>query len=126
MPSADRPVLLWYRNDLRLADHAALAAAVASGRPVLPVFVLDTAAAGAWAPGGAARWWLHHSLAALADSLAAAGAPLVLRRGAAARVLPALAQEVGATAVFAGLAPEPWAARQEAAVVVALAADGIA
>ncbi|MBW4091962.1 MAG: deoxyribodipyrimidine photo-lyase [Proteobacteria bacterium] len=126
MPSADRPVLLWYRNDLRLADHAALAAAVASGRPVLPVFVLDTAAAGAFAPGGAARWWLHHSLAALTDSLAAAGAPLVLRCGAAARILPALAEEVDAEAVFAGLAPEPWAANQEAAVVAALAANGIA
>ena len=35
------PVLLWYRRDLRLDDHAALNAAHASGQPILPVFVLD-------------------------------------------------------------------------------------
>jgi deoxyribodipyrimidine photo-lyase len=126
MLDAAPPVLLWYRNDLRLADHAALTAAVAGGQPVLPVYVLDPSAAGPWAPGGAARWWLHHSLAALAASLAAAGAPLVLRHGDAARVLPALAREAGARAVFAGLAMEPWARRQERAVAAALAAEGVA
>ncbi|MBU3970277.1 MAG: deoxyribodipyrimidine photo-lyase, partial [Alphaproteobacteria bacterium] len=31
------PVILWFRQDLRLADNPALAAAVATGRPVLPV-----------------------------------------------------------------------------------------
>jgi deoxyribodipyrimidine photo-lyase len=40
-PSADAPVILWFRDDLRLADHAALHAAVETGRPVLPVFILD-------------------------------------------------------------------------------------
>ncbi|MDE2007301.1 MAG: deoxyribodipyrimidine photo-lyase [Rhodospirillales bacterium] len=120
------PVLLWYRNDLRLADHAALAAALATGQPVLPVFVRDTEAAGAWTAGGAARWWLHHSLAALAADLERAGACLVLRRGAAPAVLTALARETGATAVFAGAAIEPWARRQEQAVATTLREDGIA
>jgi deoxyribodipyrimidine photo-lyase len=55
----------------------------ADGRPVLPVFVPDEAAAGRWAPAGAARWWLHHSLAALDDALAAKGARLHLARGRA-------------------------------------------
>ena len=77
----DAPALLWFRNDLRLSDHPALSAAAATGRPVLPLYVFDEAAAGAWTPGGASRWWLHHSLAALAAELSAKGAPLVLRRG---------------------------------------------
>jgi deoxyribodipyrimidine photo-lyase len=123
-PPAVPSVLLWYRNDLRLADHAALQAALAAGAPVLPVFVLDDAAPGAWKPGGASRWWLHHSLAALEAALAAAGAPLVLRRGDAARVIAGLARETGARAVFAGAGTEPWARRQEAAVAEALAAEG--
>ncbi len=72
MRPADRPVFLWYRNDLRLADQAALPAA-AAGRLGLPIFALDLAGAGAWAPGGVARWWLHHSLAAPTAGLAAAG-----------------------------------------------------
>ncbi|MGC8469840.1 MAG: translation initiation factor IF-2 [Acetobacteraceae bacterium] len=74
--AAAAPVILWYRNDLRRADHPALAAALETGHPVLPVFILDPAAP--HAPGGASRWWLHHALAALADALAAAGAPLIV------------------------------------------------
>ncbi|MBN8280656.1 MAG: deoxyribodipyrimidine photo-lyase, partial [Gammaproteobacteria bacterium] len=55
------PVILWFRQDLRLADHAALRAAVTRGGPVLPVFIRDPAG-GRWQPGGASRWWLHGSL----------------------------------------------------------------
>jgi deoxyribodipyrimidine photo-lyase len=101
--------LLWLRRELRLADNAALAAALASGRPVLPVFILDETTPGPWAEGGAARWWLHHSLAALAADLAARGAKLVLRRGRIADVLPELVRETGAVCVHAGQPIEPWA-----------------
>ena len=103
------PVLLWLRRELRLHDNAALAAALATGRPVLPVYVLDEATPGAWAPGGATRWWLHHSLAALAAGLAARGAPLVLRRGRFDEQLPRLLAETGAAAIHAGIPTEPWA-----------------
>jgi len=102
------PVLVWLRRELRLADNPALDAALATGRPVLPVFVLDEDSPGPWAPGGATRWWLHHSLAALTSDLAARGAPLVLRRGRYAEVIPALAAETGAAEVHAGLPTEPW------------------
>ncbi len=103
------PVLLWLRRELRLADNPALAAALASGRPVLPVYVLDETTPGAWAPGGASRWWLHHSLASLAAGLARAGAPLVLRRGRSTQVLPHLVRETGAVAIHTGQPIEPWA-----------------
>ena len=125
MTDDKRPALLWFRQDLRLADHAALHAAVRSGRAVLAVYVLDDAAAGDWAAGGASRWWLHHSLAALARDLAAAGAPLVLRRGNSAAVLAALAQEIGAAEGYCGAAVEPWARALELRVRDALAADGV-
>ncbi len=92
-----------------MADNPALAAAIASGRPVLPVFILDGDTPGKWAPGGASLWWLHHTLASLGESFAAAGAPLVLRRGRAADVLRHLAEEVGAAEIHAGRAVEPWA-----------------
>ena len=38
---SDRPLSLWFRRDLRLGDQPMLSAAVALGRPLLPVFVLD-------------------------------------------------------------------------------------
>jgi deoxyribodipyrimidine photo-lyase len=118
--------LVWFRHDLRLADHAALHAAIAAGCRIVPVFVLDDAAAGQWAPGGASRWWLHHSLAALGRALAARGAPLVLRRGAAADEVPRLAREAGATTVHAGAAAEPWLRRIDRDVAAALDRDGVA
>jgi deoxyribodipyrimidine photo-lyase len=120
--TAPPPVLVWFRQDLRLADNPALAAA--GDRPVLPVFVLDEAAAGRWAPGGAARWWLHHSLAALAAALQAKGAGLHLARGCAETVLPSLARAVGADEVHANRLCEPWARAQERRVAAALAEGG--
>ena len=109
MTTRAAPVVLWLRRELRLSDNAALAAAAAGGNPVLPVFVLDDAAPGAWALGGASRWWLHGSLAALGAALGRAGAPLVLRRGDTAAQLAAIVRESGAACVHAGQPVEPWA-----------------
>jgi deoxyribodipyrimidine photo-lyase len=118
------PVLIWFRHDLRLSDHAALAAATAAGAPVLPVFVLDDEAAGAWRYGGASRWWLKGSLAALSADLAARGATLTIARGRAETVIPALADAIGARAVHAGRGMEPWAREQSRRVNEALEAAG--
>ncbi|MBP0446033.1 deoxyribodipyrimidine photo-lyase [Roseomonas sp. SSH11] len=116
------PAILWFRQDLRLADNPALEAA--RQRPVLPVFVLDDAAAGDLAYGGAARWWLHHSLEALGRDLGARGAPLLLLRGDAVALLADLAERIGAGEVHAGWLAEPWARAQEAALAARLSAGG--
>ncbi|WP_395244344.1 cryptochrome/photolyase family protein [Agromyces sp. MMS24-K17] len=94
-----RPTLVWFRDDLRVADHPALHAAIERGRPVVAAYVLDEASAGVRPLGGAARWWLHGSLAALAADLDDLGIPLVLRRGPAAHVVRDLVAESGADAV---------------------------
>jgi deoxyribodipyrimidine photo-lyase len=116
------PAILWFRHDLRLADNPALEAA--RNGPVLPVFVLDDAAAGSLAYGGAARWWLHHSLDALRRDLASRGASLLLLEGDAVMLLSRLARTVGATSVHAGWLAEPWARAQEASLADRLAAEG--
>ncbi len=77
--SSDAPLILLFRRDLRLSDNPAVAAAAASGRPVIPLYVLDESP-GVRAPGGAGRWWLDRSLRALASSLAAKGSRLILAR----------------------------------------------
>jgi deoxyribodipyrimidine photo-lyase len=120
-----RPVVLWFRDDLRLADHAALCAALKTGRPVLPVYVLDDEGAGPWAMGGAARWWLHHSLVALTEALRACGAPLVLRRGAAVREIQAVVSGIGASDVFTGGLPDPSARATDRTLAKALAPSGV-
>ena len=103
-----KPIILWFRNDLRLSDHAALVAASRSGAPVIPLYILDDNMQGRWAPGGASRWWLAKSLAALADDLAKRGAKLILRRGETAAELPRIVAETGATGVYFTRSYEPW------------------
>ena len=101
------PVILWLRQDLRTSDHAALLAAIADG-PVIPLYILNDEGPGARAIGGAQRWWLHHSLAALDASLRKRGSALVLRRGPAAAVLERIAAEAGSSKVHATRCYEPW------------------
>ena len=125
MPTG-KPVIWWLRQDLRLSDNDALLGAVASGGPVLPVFVLDDEAAGAWSPGGASRWWLHMSLASLAEAIGKRGGTLVLRRGRAEEIIPALAEETGAATVFAGRLYQPWARARDRRIAAALKERGVA
>ncbi|MFC3125739.1 cryptochrome/photolyase family protein [Pseudoroseomonas globiformis] len=117
-----RPDILWLRQDLRLSDHAALAEA--AGGTMLPVYVLDDAAAGRWTLGGASRWWLHHSLSALSQALAERGAPLLLLKGNAETLIPALAQELDAGRIFASRLYSPWGRARDAAVNTALRRAG--
>lgn len=92
--------LIWFRQDLRLYDQAAFAAAAAEG-PVVAVYCLDEETPGLRPMGGAARWWLHHSLASLQRSLQDKGVQLVLRKGRSADVLTALCAESGARRIHA-------------------------
>ena len=87
--------LVWFRNDLRLHDNAALRFAAESGS-VLPVFILEEIEGEAPEPGAASRWWLHHSLHALNESL---DGKLVCRRGDALSIIRELVQECEIDAV---------------------------
>jgi len=92
--------IVWFRNDLRLADNPAVLAALGSGRAVVPAYILDTETHGVRAPGAASSWWLHHSLAALDRSLRQLGSRLILRRGPAAKTIEQLAVDCDASAVY--------------------------
>jgi deoxyribodipyrimidine photo-lyase len=117
--------ILVFGRDLRLADNPALAAAQARGKPIIPVYILDAEDAGAWAPGAASLWWLHHSLESLARDLARASSRLILRKGSAMTVLPRLIKETNADAVFWNRRYEPWAVTRGANLKAALATAGV-
>jgi deoxyribodipyrimidine photo-lyase len=100
MAAADPPVIVWFRDDLRLSDNPALTEAAALRRPLFLLYVLDEESAGLRPLGGASRWWLHHSVAGLAADLERLGQHLVLRRGKAADILPDVAKATGAADLF--------------------------
>lgn len=90
--------IVWFRQDLRLADNEAIAKAAEDNAQVAYVFIHDENLA--WKLGGASRWWLHHSLTALSQSLNKQGHQLVLRSGDTKSCLAKLVEETGATQIF--------------------------
>jgi deoxyribodipyrimidine photo-lyase len=102
--------IVWFRQDLRLQDNPALAAALKTGGAVLPVYIFDERGEGSWPFGGASRWWLHHSLAALDAALREHGSRLLLAKGESGAVLRTLINETGATSLY-------WNRRYEPAII---------
>ncbi|MDZ7662089.1 deoxyribodipyrimidine photo-lyase [Thiohalophilus sp.] len=100
-----RTLILWFRQDLRLHDNPALQAALADAERIIPLYIHDDTTA--WAPGAASRWWLHHSLTALADQLKQRGSRLILRTGESTGVVQQLIDETGADAVYCNRIYEP-------------------
>lgn len=94
----NQPILMWFRRDLRLTDNPALSWTTRTGKPVIPVFILDEDA-GSRPAGGASRWWLHGSLHALHAALEKLGNRLILRRGPAGKTIAALVRETGASGI---------------------------
>jgi len=121
---ATNPVIVWFRHDLRLGDNPALAHAVETGRPVLPVFILDDGSR-TRRTGAASRWWLDKSLRALEGALGECGSRLILRSGDSEAELRRLANETGADRIFMNRLFEPDAFVRDAEIAHALKADGI-
>ena len=78
------PIIIWFRQDLRLSDNPALHAALEAGKPVIPLYILDDKNADTWKMGGASRWWLHHALGSLNNDLSD---HLVIEQGDAKKII---------------------------------------
>ena len=117
--------LVWLRRDLRLSDQPALAAAQERGEPVIPVFIHAPEEEAPWEPGAASNWWLHHSLARLAEALERHGSRLILRKGGSLETLRALARETGADTVLWNRLYEPAVIRRDADIKKALRSEGL-
>jgi deoxyribodipyrimidine photo-lyase len=113
---------MWFRRDLRLADHPALLTAGADGAEVVPVFVVDPAFASSGAPRLS---YLHECLVSLdAGIRQLSGTGLVIRHGDPATVIPSLAEELRGDGVFVTRDYSPYGRRRDAAVASALGRDG--
>jgi deoxyribodipyrimidine photo-lyase len=120
-----RATLIWFRQDLRLADNPALHVALERRGPVIPVYLWAPEEEGVWNPGSASRWWLHQSLVALDARLRSKGSQLIIRRGKSLSVLHALIQELRAEAVVWNRCYEPVVMARDAEVKASLQEQGI-
>ena len=123
--AASSPSLVWFRQDLRLADNPALLAAVRHGGPIIPIFIWSPEEEGPWQPGAASRWWLHQSLAQLGSSLTQLGSHLIIRRGPTLETIRELLNQSGATAVYWNRRYEPMVMERDSRLKFALKKDGL-
>lgn len=117
--------LVWFRNDLRLADNTALATAIEKGDPIVPVFIWAPEECGDWPPGAASKWWLHNALKHLQADLEAKGLTLILRSGKSLEVLRRLIEETGAARVVWNRRYEQPLRTVDAEIKRSLREDGI-
>ncbi len=108
------PALLWFRRDLRLGDHPALAAA-AEGRDVLACFVLDPRLEKS--SGRRRLQFLGDSLRRLRDDL---NGRLLVVRGQPEDRIPLIAKEIGAWSVHVSEDFAPFGHRRDERVRAAL------
>ncbi len=118
----DTPLILWFRRDLRLSDQPMLAAAVATGRPLLPLFILDPETE---ALGAAAKFRLGLAWDAFAAALRKIGLEPVFRRGPALAVLQAVLADAGADAVWWSRLYDPAAVARDTGIKASLKGAGV-
>ncbi|XP_063294363.1 deoxyribodipyrimidine photo-lyase-like [Pelobates fuscus] len=113
-PGTMRPVLVWFRRDLRLHDNPALIATLEHGVPVIPVFLWSLSEESGQnftlASGGATKYWLHHALLLLDETLKNRfGSQLICRvTESCVHELATLVKETGAATVIVNSVYEPW------------------
>lgn len=127
-PAQNKPLsIVWLRRDLRLYDHAALAAALAEEGNVQPVFVFDTDILKAFPKKDDRRLtFIADALVQMDATLRKAGGKLLVLHGRAQELLPELAKALGAKAVYCSADYEPVTRKRDEAVEDTLAKQGVA
>ncbi|HUA80689.1 MAG TPA: deoxyribodipyrimidine photo-lyase [Dyella sp.] len=118
--------IVWFRRDLRLADHPALHRACTDSDDVVPLYIHAPEEDGDWQPGAASRWWLHHSLRALDNDLQLRQSALHIRKGHSLQVLLDVIEKTGANTVYWNRLYDPAAIARDARIKSALREKGVA
>ena len=93
----EKPIILWFRRDLRLSDHPALDSASRTGRRLIPLFIYDEFTQ---SMGAAPKWRLSLSVKQLSKDLEGINLKLILRQGKAIDVLKNLISECNASGLY--------------------------
>ena len=121
-----KTIIIWFRNDLRVHDHPALATAAAEADHVVPVFIFNEALINGKHASSNRNRFLLQSLEDLKASLIQAGADLVIRSGDAAAELQKLVKETSAEAIYYTADFTPFAITRDKAIKLALEKSDLA
>lgn len=113
--------LVWFRQDLRLSDNPALVSACEKGK-ILPLFIWDSTCPEQFVPGGASKWWLHHSLISLNEQLEH---KLLCLKGDPVSLLLDLIKQSGIKRVVWNRCYEPWQIKRDTQIKQTLNENGI-
>lgn len=102
--------LVWFRQDLRLEDNPAWKTACLNYQQVIPLYIYNQKNT---ILGGAQKWWLHHSLIALNDTLKKEGLSLVLAKGDPLAIILNLIKNFSVEAVHWNRIYEPKAIERD-------------
>jgi len=116
------PVIVWFRQDLRLQDNPALLYASQTAHPILPIYILDDHHSDPWSMGGASKWWLHKSLTALNLSLEDC---LVFEKGDPLAILSSLIERTKAKGLYWNRCYEPWRIQRDTLIKKTLKPTGV-
>jgi deoxyribodipyrimidine photo-lyase len=118
--------IFWHRRDLRIHDNAGLAAALASGLPVLPLFIYDQEILDHLPDKADARLtFIFDEVEKLAQETEAAGGTFLARYGPPLAVLEQLLKEFEVAAVYTNEDYEPYATERDTTVGKLLQKHGV-
>ncbi len=96
--------IVWFRQDLRLADNPAFFEACTNNEKVIPIYIFDEKNS---VLGEAQAWWLHQSLSSLSNALAQLGLKLILRKGNPLEIFLELVNTISIKAIYWNRCYEP-------------------
>lgn len=118
---ADKKILFWFRQDLRISDNPGLFEAAKQGS-IMPVYILDESGAEAFKMGSASKWWLHHSLDKLNQSL---NNQLSIYVGNSFEIITNIIRENNINAVYWNRCYEPWRIQEDTKIKASLKSANI-
>ena len=113
--------VFWFRQDLRIQDNPGLIEAAKNGK-VLPIYILDDENPGGYKIGNASRWWLHHSLKSLSESL---GGKLAFFVGNPIEVFQKIIRSENIQEIYWNRCYEPWRIQRDSKIKEVLKKEGI-
>jgi deoxyribodipyrimidine photo-lyase len=120
-----RPIVVWFRRDLRIDDNASLVHASRTGAPVIPLFIYDSDIIRRIASDGAAFEFQAESLIELQTAINNLGGKLIVRAGKAIEVHKQIISDQNPAVIYFNRDYEPSAIRRDELVRRLYESNGI-